>query len=243
MIRALLNLSILVAGVFVFNAPARAEKIEFPEEELATESVLPTFDQPSAVKKRNVSTEHRLEIGGHLGAGLNEAFFDQTLFGINLGYHLTEMHGLQFTYSAISAKSSQFVPQLNEVGLPPKLNFQYLPAPKWHAMLLYEFTPYYGKLSITKQTVINQALYFVGGGGVVNINNEENSFALVAGVGQNYYFTQRFGLKLDFRGLLFQSPDPFTAVLGSDTSTASVSRFQKTTNFNISITIGAMFLL
>ncbi|HEX4923799.1 MAG TPA: outer membrane beta-barrel domain-containing protein [Bdellovibrionales bacterium] len=237
MIRALVIFAILAAAVI-----ARAEKVEFPEEELATESVLPTFDQPSAVKKRTVPMEKRLEVGGFLGAGLNEAFFDLTLFGVNAGYHLSDMHGIQFAFAAISAKSSQFVPQLNNVGSVP-LNLQYLPQPKWYALLLYEFTPYYGKLSITKQTVINNSVYIVGGIGTVNINNEEQSPALVGGIGQNYYFTKNFGLKLDFRGLLFQSPDPLSVDMSGATETVSTSRFQKQMNFNIAITLGAIFIL
>jgi outer membrane beta-barrel protein len=241
MIRRLLIFALAAVSV----APqARAEKVEFPEEELATESVLPVFDQPSTVKKRNVSTAKRLELGGFIGAGLNEAFFDLTLFGLNVGYHFTEMSGVQFLFSAISAKSSQFVPQLNSLGTPStRLNLQYLPQPKWYSLIAYEFTPYYGKLSITKQTVINQSIYITGGVGMVNINNEENSPALVGGLGQNYYFSPKWGMKLDFKGLLFQSPDPLTANLSSDTETASTSRFSKTTNFNITITIGMTFLL
>lgn len=237
MVRALIIFAILAAAVI-----ARAEKVEFSDEELATESVLPVFDQPSAVKKRTVVTEKRLEFGAFVGAGLNEAFYDLTLFGFNGGYHFNETSAVQFTYALISTKSSQFVPQLNSVGSTP-LHLEYLPAPKWYALLAYEFTPYYGKLSITKQTVINQSLYVTGGVGFVNINNEENSPALVGGLGQNYWFGKRFGLKLDFKGLLFQAPNPLSANLSGDSSTASVSRFEKQVNFNIAITLGAIFLL
>ncbi|MEQ1875563.1 MAG: outer membrane beta-barrel domain-containing protein [Bdellovibrionia bacterium] len=233
---------LIIFAILAVASIAKAEKVEFSEEELAAESVLPSFDQPASVKKRTVVTERRLEVGGFIGAGLNEAFYDLALFGVNAGYHFTEVSAFQFTFSAISTKSSQFVPQLNSVGSVP-LNLQYLPAPKWYALFCYEFTPYYGKLSITKQTVINQSLYITGGVGMVNINNEENSPALVGGLGQDYWFGRKVGMKLDFKGLLFQSPNPLSADLSTSTGTASTSQFSKQVNFNIAITLGAIFLL
>lgn len=228
--------------VLFLSLGAQAEKVEFPEEELATESVLPVFDQPSAVKKKNVSLARHLELGGFAGAGLNEAFFDMTLFGVAATYNFTDMSAAQVIASFISAKPSQFVPQLNSVGT-TELNLQYLPQPKWYALLVYRFTPYYGKMSITKQAVINNSLYMTGGVGMVNINNEENSPALVGGLGQNFYFGPRWGLNLDFRGLLFQSPDPLSTGMSADTKTVSVSRFRKQTNFNIAITLGLIVML
>ena len=47
---------------------ARAETIEFPEEELSTESVLPVFDKKVVVRQRAVKTAGRFEIGVGGGA-------------------------------------------------------------------------------------------------------------------------------------------------------------------------------
>jgi len=232
----------MIISITLMAISARAEKVEFSDDELATESVLPVFDQPSTVKKRNVSVAHHIDFGASLGVGVNEAFFDMALIGFSTTYHFSEYSGIQFVGSYLSTQSSQFVGKINDVGAPPKANLQYLPPPRWYALIDYQFTPYYGKLSLTKQTVINQSLYLTGGVGIVNINGEENSFALEGGLGQNYYFSPHWGLNLDFRGLLFQGPDPLSANLGSDTKTASVSRFSKETDFNIAITVGVLFL-
>ena len=52
-----------------------AEVIEFPDEDLATETVLPVFENKVAVKNRLIELEGRFEAGFQLGATLNEAFY------------------------------------------------------------------------------------------------------------------------------------------------------------------------
>lgn len=49
---------VVVTLIFLlFSNPLLAAKIQFPDEELAQESVLPVFDDSQAVKNRNVVTE------------------------------------------------------------------------------------------------------------------------------------------------------------------------------------------
>ncbi len=56
-------LTLLAAAPYV-----HAEEVEFPEEELARESVLPVFESRRDVLNRWVNTAERFEVG--LGAGL-----------------------------------------------------------------------------------------------------------------------------------------------------------------------------
>src|SRR4051812_29530300 len=46
----------ILLATFASKSVYASEVVEFPEEELARESVVPIFDQPEAVKKRLVTT-------------------------------------------------------------------------------------------------------------------------------------------------------------------------------------------
>lgn len=221
---------------------SRADDVEIPEEELARESVLPVFDNPTAVKNRNVPLASRFEMGGFFGTAVNEAFVDQTLFGASLNYHLTEVSGIQLTAALINSQSSSYVQQLNEVFPSSPLNYQLLPKPKHFAMLSYELTPFYGKISITKQAVLNLTTYFTGGLGIVGLGDSQTP-ALGLGLGQNFFFSRNWGLKIDMRGLIYQGINPVSVSLTNRTSTPSVSEYERVTTLNIAITAGVVFLL
>jgi hypothetical protein len=83
-----LILPLLIASV------AHTEVIEFPEDELATESVLPVFDQPVGVKNRSVNTAHRFELGVEAGYDMTEPFFSPYTIGGSATYHFNEESGL-----------------------------------------------------------------------------------------------------------------------------------------------------
>ena len=72
----------------------RAEIVEFPEEQLARESVVPVFDQPEAVKKRYVPLGGRVELGVFAGATLSDSFFNSYPFGLNVNYHFSDFHAV-----------------------------------------------------------------------------------------------------------------------------------------------------
>jgi hypothetical protein len=90
---------IFFASAFIFlfltQSTSRAEVIEFSEDELARESVLPVFDQPEAVKRRYVPFDGRFEVGAFVGATLNDPFFNTYPFGLELKYHLSNFQPIR----------------------------------------------------------------------------------------------------------------------------------------------------
>lgn len=230
--------------IFGASSGSWAEDIEIPEEELARESVLPVFDNPAAVKNRNVPLSSRVEVGAFLGTSVNEAFIDQTLFGGSVTYHLTEVSGIQILGSMVKADSSSYVGQLNQVFASAPLNYQLLPKPKHLVLVSYELTPFYGKISITKQTVFNLTTFFTGGIGALGLG-DVNTPVLSLGLGQNFFFGKSWGLKIDMRGLIYQGINPVTPGLSltNRTTTPPVSEFERVTTLNIAITAGLIYLL
>ncbi len=201
---------ILLIVLLCIGDDALSAKIEFPDEELASESVLPVFDDPLPVKNRNVTTAKKIELTGFLGLTMNEPFTDPYNFGGMITYHFNEFHALQFYGTVFSATENDYPAQINEEtgGDPGGYDIRGKVAePESAMMLAYKISPYYGKFSLTKQGVLNIALYGTLGIGTIQISGEQ-SVAAALGIGQKFYFTDKFSLVADLRILGFTGPDP-----------------------------------
>ncbi len=231
---------------FLASVSARAEVIEFPDEELATESVLPVFDNPVSVKARNVVTEKRIELGAQLGYNLTEAFFNQYSFAGTATYHLTEEHGVNLFALFNMPGVTSYTGELNPPpGSTESLNLQYAPSPKWMVLASYQFTGFYGKFSFTKDSVMNLSLYGLGGLGAIYIGDKMFP-VLSAGLGQKFYFNPNLALRFDLRVLMYQGPDLFgapKATLTNATSEQPSSAFPNRVHIGTLLSVGAIWLV
>ncbi len=202
MIRHLLvTLVIILCGSY-----SHAVDIQFPEDELARESVYPVFDNPTAVKRRNVGLEGRVELGLYGGWALNNALVDPMNGGLLLTYHFSEIHAVQLQGGVYSTTDSQYVPGIQEELPANQRNLTKAPKPKYIGLLNYQISPYYGKLSITKQAVLNLSVFFTAGIGTIAIG-DSNYMAFSLGLGQKLYFSEHFGLRADLKALFHQQPN------------------------------------
>lgn len=197
----------LMVMVLVVSSQVFAEEaFEIPKEELARESVLPRYDRPDSVRNRNVLTEKRMELGGYWGWNFTEPIYNQTKIGFNFSYHLSEDRAVNVNFSKwMSGLNSQYVPAIEEKG---SLDFSRVPALEWSLWGNYEFKSYYGKISLTKQGVMNLFLYPLVGAGVTKYVHKLYP-GVNGGVGQKFYFTKDLALRIDFKLQLQQTPNPF----------------------------------
>ncbi len=218
--------ALLLFSIFM-SLKASAEHVKFPDEELATESVLPLFDQPQAVRNRLVPLAGKFEIGGGASYDLIEPFFKSYGININATYNLTEENGINFFYNYYMAGSTSYVDQLNNIpNTSSKFNLQNAPAPSYQVLINYQYTAFYGKLSLTKDFVMNLSLFgFVGGGGF-KIGDELNP-TLDVGLGQKFYFTPSSALRFDLRFNFYQGPDVVGSTIPATGGTVSASNFTK----------------
>jgi outer membrane beta-barrel protein len=226
-----------------------ADTIEFPEEELASESVLPVFDHPVAVKSRSVSTARRIELGAMGGYSLTEPFFNPVSFGLTGTYHLNEEHGINIFGNFFMEGLNEYGKQLNPIpnakdnnGNPINANIQYAPAPKYLLLASYQYTGFYGKLSLTKDSVMNLGIYGLLGVGMMGIGDTSKPVVSV-GVGQKFYLTKAFALRFDLRFLMYQGPDPVSRALDQKTAVQPANYFEDKMNFSTLVSFGAIFLL
>jgi outer membrane beta-barrel protein len=201
---------LLLAFVLLNLDIAYSAKIQFPDEELASESVLPVFDDPQPVKNRNVVTAKKIEITGFLGVTMNEPFTDPYNFGGMLTYHFNEFHAIQLYGTGFAASENDYPEQINNEtgGDPVGYDIRGKVAKPEAALLLsYKISPYYGKFSLTKQGVLNIAIYGTLGLGTIQISGEQSPVGAF-GLGQKFYFSKNFSLVADLRILAFNGPDP-----------------------------------
>jgi outer membrane beta-barrel protein len=235
----------------MLSSLAFAVTIDLPTEELAKESVLPVFPEGTvAVKARRVVTKQKFEVGPMVGQIFNEPFFSPWAYGVHAGYHINEFHSFAVNAFMRSASLSGDASQLdNSLVDSQKVNFPRVPVPEYVVTLDYQLTPYYGKISITKDFVMNLALYIYGGGGMMDLGGKSTWVANI-GVGQNLFFTPRIGLRFDMKFLMYNGLDVLsrtnlTNPPGSPDPTNVISADQFDTQFNISpsVMLGVVFLL
>ncbi len=237
--------SVLIVPRLALAAPTQV--IEFPKEELAAESVLPVFDHPEATKARLVTTAKRIELGAFGTYAMTEAFYNPLSFGGMLTYHFDETHGMNlmgsFNLGGVSHYADQLNPIRDQNGSPTGYaHLEYAPAPKYLILGSYQFTAFYGKISLTKEGVMNLHLYGLAGLGAMGIGDATVP-VLSIGIGQKFYFGRSFALRFDLRGVAYSGPDPISRNLTTATSVQSASTFDSKLQFGTLLSAGAVYLL
>ncbi len=191
------------------TAFAADQVVDVPEEELAKESVLPPFDDPTSVRKRNVVTAGRFELGFMNGMALTEAISNVSKLGVNFYYNFNEDHALGIFFST---HQTGFTNYANQLSASYSFDFTRVPSPQTSMYLDYNTNAYYGKMSITDQMVFNMKLYFSFTLGQVTyaLDGVSKGYPLFAlGLGQKFYFTKSFALRFDLRIQGNNGPIPF----------------------------------
>lgn len=252
--------------------------MRFPEEELASETVLPLFDPARAVLNRNVSLKYRFEAGLGISFGLDEPFrspFYPTGF---LAFYFSEAHGVSLTgtwflpfYSSAGEKlktgkdlclkdsKGNQVRNSRDCVQYQLFDVHRVPYPQWMAFLNYQYTPYYGKISLTKNFVMNLSIYGFAGPGIIILHENSRLLAFNLGIGQRLYLNRYFGLRTDIGLYGYYGPDPAKIDIYEEVSHQelpqrikqqpalipfqSITSDQKTLWLHFTASIGAVILL
>ena len=173
--------------ILIYIPQALALKIRFPDEELAAESVLPVIEPTNMVLNRNVSLKFRLEIGAGVGFGLDEPFYLPYYGTGHLAFHLTEIHGfsvsgtyfppvLSGTGKELSNRGVKVKDEKDNISI-KKFKAEKAPYPQMMVFINYQYTPYYGKISLTKSWVLNLSIYGFAGPGLLIFHTSDRVVA------------------------------------------------------------------
>ena len=223
---------------------AKADTIEFPEEELATETVLPVFENQRGVLNRTVVTEGRFEVGAGAGLALNEPFFNPINAHLQSTYHFSELHAVNLYGFFFLPGLSQYGEQLRTAdNLGNPFDAGEAPAPQSLLLASYQIQAFYGKISLTKKSVMNLALVGLVGAGLMGLDSGGSVPALNIGFAQKFYFTKNLALRFDFRLVGFQGPDPTSQDLTPGGDAPEAGDFDEELFFNTYLSAGFVFLL
>jgi len=217
-----------------------SDLIELPQEELAKESVTPVFDKNPSTKNRNIMTEKKIDMNAFYGWALSEPIANVSKLGVTLYYHTSEEHSFGVMFAKNFAGVSTYADQLKKQY---SLDFTRAPAPDSTLLLDYNLKAFYGKMSITKKTVLNMHVYGSMAGGLVKY--EHKSYPAVAvGLGQKFYFGKSWGLRLDLRLYAHQAPIPFLGdnKLKPSTAAPSFSEFKERLTLTSVLDVGVSYL-
>ena len=234
-------LLVFLSSVFLVPRRARCSaEINVPKDELAQESVVPVFDNAVSIKNRNVQDRQTFDVGFFGGLAITEPIFSTSKFGISVNYHFSEAHSLGVLWAKNSTGLSKDAEGLkNDFGL----DFTRVPYPDYSLMADYNYKLYYGKLSVTKNGVINTSIYASGALGVVKFVHK--SYPVISvGAGEKFYFTNHLALKLDLRLLVNNAPSPFkSGVLRTGVDAVpSYDIFEEKLNTAINLEVGLNYL-
>jgi len=202
-------LVLLMGAVLLFSFDISADsmnsEIVVPKDELAQESVYPIFDNLESVKSRNIQDSQTFDVGVFGGLAITEPIASTTKYGISLNYHINEVHSLGLLWATNSSGLSKDAEGLrSDFGL----DFTRAPYPVYSIMGDYNYKLYYGKLSVTKNGVINTSLYASTSAGVIKYIHKTYP-GVAIGVGERFYFSKNFAFKVDLRLFINSAPIPF----------------------------------
>ena len=204
--------------------------IQFPDEELASEYVLPVFDRPQAVLDRNVSLTKRFEFLLSTGLRVDEPLYHVLGLSGSMVFHWSEfsglgisglffMPGLSPTGYKLQTKGIDVEKKVDDKSVKKKVYFDPLlaPHPLFASFLNYYFTPLYGKVSITKKVVFNFNLYSFIGAGVIAFKHGSSNLVMDPaghiGIGQKSYFNRHIALTVGMNLMFYRGPNPISPLL------------------------------
>ena len=245
----------------LFPSFLSAKVIRFPEKELADEYVFPIFDSPQAVLNRNVSLRRRFEIKLSGILRTDEPFYFPFSALAGLSFYWNEAHGIGLT-------GLFFPPGLNKRGEEMKakgqgiqnkngevvsyFNAALAPSPFFGGFATYHFSPLYGKISITKATVFNFALYTFLGLGTLALKHGPGPLHIIPathfGLGQKIYFGSYFALDGGIDFMVYRGPEPVSSQLQWKPSERAPARppyneFEKSIFLRFLARVGIVILL
>lgn len=234
--------AILVLASLMQKVAFASDVVELPPEELAQESVLPIFDQPTSVKNRNVVTAKKFDVDLFYGYAMTEPIANVSKVGLGVYYNFNEDHALGIFFANNLAGLSDYAQQIERTPA-THLDLSKAPMPKNTIMVDYNLKAFYGKMSISKSIVFNTILYGSSSLGVVQYEHKTYP-AGALGLGQKFYFNKDWAFRFDLRLYAHQGPVPFLAgsKMQEGTPKPSPSEFSERVLFTTNLDIGLSYL-
>lgn len=200
-------LSILMSSAAVVKAQdAATAPSEAESEVLEVEKVKEKYwaqgeeSQLGVVQNRTYSKAGKIQIGLLGGRSSDDPFLSTMAYGLNLGYNFSEFWGASLVGLGYSVKGSNALETLQAGGKEANTV-----APKSYFGAEATGSFLYGKLSLLGASIIYYDMHATGGAGVTKTENDAAAPTVSLGLGQRFYITKSFSLRMDYRFQTFQA--------------------------------------
>jgi outer membrane beta-barrel protein len=253
-----LLLTCLGLGIAAF--PAWAGDEEKPPGVTALDAFRGATPQRNPVKNRFFLKAKRFEITPTLGLVPNNPFARRFTVNLGYGYHFTESLAIAGNFAFAPDFKERDLKGLTDVLLERAADIDFaqpLDKVSLSAALGVQWAPFYGKINLLGETVVNFDLYGFLGVGMV-VQNEytatenpdatkasefvilsapttEVRFAPTLAIGANFFLTQTIALRLDGRFALFPDDKPVYDPSEPPTGMRLVTMFTATAGVSIFI--------
>lgn len=213
-------LSLFFFFLFIFSTSTSAKVIQFPDQELASEYVFPVFKKTRAVLNRNITLSKRFEVRFSGAFRTDEPFYNPFSAFTSFSFYWNEFHGIGVSGLFFFPGHSKMGTGLKTSGIKGRnteevkyyFDAELAPHPLIGVFLNYQFSPLYGKISITKNAVLNFALYAFLGAGALGLKHGDDPLHMIPavhlGLGQRFYFNRYFALDAGLDILVYRGPNP-----------------------------------
>lgn len=184
-------------------APAR-QRPAVPAEEiqsLSGLSRLEPFSDIAVIQKKYLPKTQRLELSGALLSSVNNPFFLNLGGTVRLGYNFTEKYALEASYIHFGTTETRVTKGLKERGVQAS---NFVTSEAFYGVD-FKWSPIYGKYSYRNRSIIPFDMYFSGGLGITETNQETTPITYHLGLGQQLALTRNIALRWDFSWNLYYS--------------------------------------
>ena len=172
---------------------------------------------------------------------MNEPYYNTYMYNAQATYNFNETSAVNFQGLFWMPGLSSYGEQLKSSTTHQSFDASKVPHPEWAAIANYEYVAYYGKISVTKQGVMNLNTFGIAGLAYINMG-AVSTVGLNLGLGQNFFVTNNIGLRWDLRYLIFQGPNATSQSLQPADHPSSGS-FANRVYYNTQIGLGVVFIL
>lgn len=232
------KLSLTISLAFL-STSASGAVISLPENELPSESVLPTLDNRTVVLNRTIQKSQRVSVGTSFGNMFDEMFYNARVLSMEVRYNNSEMSGWGLRWDQWTGGATTYNEAFaNDVS---RLQFSLAPYRKSGAFLTRNFDLYYGKVSLGKEVVFPIQLSWLA---MLGAQNYESDWlpALQGGGEIKLYLTKNTALDLKYIFSAYQKVDPTSTNVREENGIPLKSAFEKKLSFGQIFQVGVSYL-
>ncbi len=166
------------------------------------------FNDVAVIQRRFLPKTGRFEFFPSVGLVLNDLFYFPFMFGARLGYSFNEFLGVEIVGQVVSVAERRFTSQLKRERITTSVDS----IPKSYLGADFKWSPIYGKMGFSNQSIVPFDMYFLAGGGLLKVEVGKDSWnkaitknvtAIRLGLGQKFAWSKWMAFRWDVGFLLY----------------------------------------